>query len=177
MQRLCFKKQPKKIVLCDWDQIFTFHMLILGIVLSYKSSLINTVGCKQFLLSIYMHDLVNSILISVGTHAMLHGFQPCDLSRQNKSLEIRVYIKLRSVESLKGCVIQFCSKNTIFSNIVCIRQHLCCQFAVMNVWLTLLLGQRGTGISSKLRVALVKTQVTWALHILAERISQTPVYF
>lgn len=95
-------------------------MLILGIVLSYKSSLINAVGCKQFLLYIYMHDLVNSILISVGTHAMLHGFQPCDLSRQNKSLEIRVYIKLGSVESLKGCVIHFCSKNTIFSNIVCI---------------------------------------------------------
>lgn len=108
-------------------------MLILGIVLSYKSSLINTVGFKQFLLYIYMHDLVNSILISVGTHAMLHGFQPCDLSRQNKSLEIRVYIKLRSVESLKGCVIHFCSENTIFSNVVCISQHLCCQFAVMNV--------------------------------------------
>lgn len=161
MQRLCFKKHlEKKIMLCDWDQIFTFHMLILGIVLSYKSSLINAVGCKQFLLYIYMHDLVNSILISAGAHTMLHGFQPCDHSRQNKSLEIRVYIKLRSVESLKGCVIHFCSKSTIFSNIVCISQHLCCQFAVMNVWLTLLLGQRGTGSYSKSRGSLVKTEVT-----------------
>lgn len=160
---LASKKQPKKktnLTLCDWDQVSTFHVLILGIVLSYKSSLINAVGCKQFLLYICMHDLVNSILIPVGTHAMLHGFQACDLSRRNKSLEIRVYIKLRSVESLKGSVIRFCSKNTIFSNIVCISQHLCCQFAVMNVWLTLLLGQRRAGIYSKSRGSLVKTQVT-----------------
>lgn len=55
---------------------------------------------------------------------------------------MRVYIKLRSVESLKGCVIHFCSKNTIFCSIVCTSQHLCCQFAVMNVWLTSLLEQR-----------------------------------
>lgn len=154
------KNSWKKSHLYDWDQIFTFHVLILGIVLSYKSSLINPVGCKQFLLYIYMHDLVNSILISVGTHSVLHGYQPCDHSRQNKSLEIRVYIKLRSVESLKGCVIHFCSKNTIFSNIVCISQQFCCQFVVMNVWLTLLLGQRRTGIYSKSRGSLVKTEVT-----------------
>lgn len=135
-------------------------MLILGSMLSDKSSLINTVGCKQFLLYIYMHDLVNCILISVGTHATLHSFQLCDLSRHNKGLEIRVYIKLGSVESLKGCVIHFCSKNTIFSNTVCTSQHLCCQSAVMNVWLTSLLEQRGDGIYSKSRGSLLKNQVT-----------------
>jgi len=44
-------------------------MLILGTVWSDKSSLVNAVGCKQFLLYICMHDLVNSILI-LGEHML-----------------------------------------------------------------------------------------------------------
>lgn len=47
----------------------------------------------------------------------------------------------------------------------------------MNVWLTLHLGQNGTGIYNKLWGSVVKIRVTEALHFLLEAIPLDPVYF